>query len=278
VAVLAVPAALAGPALAEANPGPDLTSGVVVLRTANTLGTGFFVGGGTILTANHVLGDSDEVAVVAGEHESTGTVVRRNTTLDLAVVRTSLEGQARQMRGTAPVIGEEARVVGAAAGSLSMTRGIVSGFRELDGVRYIQTDAAINGGNSGGPLFDSDGKVLGVVVSKLPDSEGIGLAVPANAVRSFLAEAPDSTPTTQPSQGRQPATDAGPERSSLWWLALPLAMVLALFGSTMPLGRRRPPAITVTESDLQHLPFRPDTYRKEQPHVNDGLGHHRCDR
>ena len=78
-------------------------------------------------------------------------------------------------------------------GSASVTSGIVSAKRvSRSGVNLLQTDAAINPGSSGGPLFDRDGRVVGVNTGKLFESsdgrpvEGIGLAVAINEVRSRL--------------------------------------------------------------------------------------------
>ena len=64
--------------------------------------------------------------------------------------------------------------------SFSVSRGIVSGFREMDGVRFIQTDASLNPGNSGGPLLDMNGHLVAIVVWKAvgADLEGLGFGVP----------------------------------------------------------------------------------------------------
>ena len=66
--------------------------------------------------------------------------------------------------------------------SYTLTKGIVSSKdRAAGGQKYIQTDAAINSGNSGGPLLNDDGAVVGINSYKFSNSEGIGLAIPINA-------------------------------------------------------------------------------------------------
>ena len=68
-----------------------------------------------------------------------------------------------------------------------MTKGIISSKnRIISGHHYIQIDAAVNEGNSGGPLLDSNGNVLGVITLKLTDAEGIGLATPITVVSDWL--------------------------------------------------------------------------------------------
>ncbi len=71
--------------------------------------------------------------------------------------------------------------VSASRGSVAATRSDASG-----GTAYLQTTATVNPGNSGGPMLDEDGYVLGVVRLKLRDSDGIGFAIPVNAVKDFL--------------------------------------------------------------------------------------------
>lgn len=69
----------------------------------------------------------------------------------------------------------------------SVTSGIISGEQEYDDVNYIQTDAAINPGNSGGPLIDSEGLLIGVNTMILSETEGIGFAIPASAVKEDMS-------------------------------------------------------------------------------------------
>nr|MBP7451116.1 trypsin-like peptidase domain-containing protein [Flavobacteriales bacterium] len=88
-------------------------------------------------------------------------------------------------------VGEEVYAIGTPLDEKlgqSVTRGIVSGKRDLEDRAYIQTDVSINHGNSGGPLIDMDGKVIGVTTLKLTgrDVSGIGFAVPITTVLEML--------------------------------------------------------------------------------------------
>ncbi len=70
-----------------------------------------------------------------------------------------------------------------------ITEGIVSDkLRNVNGKSLIMTDCAINGGNSGGPLFDANGKVIGMVVSGITDAEGMNFAIPSNTIQKFIEE------------------------------------------------------------------------------------------
>ena len=75
-------------------------------------------------------------------------------------------------------------------GLASFTRGIISAIRDMDGVRYIQTDVTINFGSSGGCLIGFNGKMIGITAAAvLPlnlDAENVGLAVPIDQVQEFL--------------------------------------------------------------------------------------------
>ncbi len=73
----------------------------------------------------------------------------------------------------------------------TVTSGVVSGIREIDGTRYVQTDAPINPGNSGGPLITEDGRVIGINSRVMLGVQGIGFAIPIDAVfREFPEMAP----------------------------------------------------------------------------------------
>ncbi|MBK7855348.1 MAG: trypsin-like peptidase domain-containing protein [Bacteroidetes bacterium] len=70
----------------------------------------------------------------------------------------------------------------------SITKGIVSGFRENNGLKFIQSDVSINAGNSGGPLINDKGEIVGITTLKISGKgiEGLGFCIPANYVIEFL--------------------------------------------------------------------------------------------
>jgi S1-C subfamily serine protease len=242
---------------------------IAVVRTPGSVGTAFAVGPDRLATAAHVVEDADQVTVTVGRRTWAADVVRRSTARDLALL--TVQGARLQplllWRGAAPV-GEQVFAAGAALGQLSVTRGIVSGSRQLDGLTYLQTDAAVNPGNSGGPLLDEKGRVLGLVVSKLRSAEGISLAVPAREVGVFVRAAGPSDGTRR----ARASGDAGgtpaprkpgeqPAGTSAWWLAVPATAVLALAGArVIDRRRQKPPApIVITVADL--LPDGPGSDR-----------------
>lgn len=114
-----------------------------------------------------------------------------------------------------------------------MTSGLLSRVLERDGLTFIQTDAAVSGGNSGGPVFDECGMVVGVVVTKIvrEDVEGIGFAVSERDVRASLPKlrtagnraAAPGTPTTV-------AVDTSP---AVAWLAERFEQVYAFVDELM---------------------------------------------
>jgi S1-C subfamily serine protease len=222
------------------NPIEEALASVAVVHTQNSIGTAFAVGKGELLTAAHVVTGQHSVQLTVGSTQGTATVVTLSTRLDVAILRTRMAIPALSLSPTSPAMGENVYAIGAALGDLSITRGVISGQRSVGGFPHLQTDAAVNEGNSGGPIIDSSGSVLGLVVSKVRDAEGIGLAVPATVLRALLkGSLLDPRDTTEP---------AGPAAqhaaSQLWWLAIPLAGAVLLMMTT-PRRRSRPRRITV---------------------------------
>ncbi len=86
--------------------------------------------------------------------------------------------------------GERVFVIGNSLGyGTCITSGIVSDrLREVDGDNLLMTDCAINGGNSGGPIFNSSGKVIGTIVSQIPNAKGMNFAIPACDVIDFIED------------------------------------------------------------------------------------------
>jgi S1-C subfamily serine protease len=158
--------------------------GVVLIRSASSTGTGFFVTQDLLLTNAHVVDGASFVTVrLASGQSLQGRVERTSADLDLAVVRATAPPNANQILqlGSASLIrpGQEVIAIGSPLGlQNTVTRGIVSAIRESGGVSLIQTDAAINPGNSGGPLLDRDGRVIGVTTLKvMRGAESLGFAV-----------------------------------------------------------------------------------------------------
>jgi serine protease Do len=158
----------------------------VVLRCAGSVGTGFFVAPDLVLTNAHVLcpGGEEIRAVFADGREFTGRPVESDSWLDLGLVRVPGTGASPLPLGDATVLrtGDEVVFVGTPQGlEFTVHEGIVSHTgRNLLGVAFLQIDANVNSGNSGGPLFDQQGRVVGIVSAKLEQAEGLGFVLPIN--------------------------------------------------------------------------------------------------
>ncbi len=165
---------------------------VVVVDNVKSFGSGFFVNGkGLIVTNAHVVGDSYEVTVFTRDKKKyKGKVTACDPKLDLALV-SSPQGGSKWLglsTVTEDMVGQDVVAIGAPKGlPWSVSKGIVSALRN-DGKRHIvQTDAAVNGGNSGGPLIHiATGKVVGVNSFILKNTEGLNFAVSVDEVKGFL--------------------------------------------------------------------------------------------
>ena len=170
--------------------------GVVKIQTPKNSGSGFFVtGDGLIVTNRHVVGHEKSVSVrMRNGSVSIGKVVARNARHDLALVQITARNltHLRLSRGGQAGIGNDVLAIGAPEGyDWSVARGIVSALRLENGVRVIQTDTAINHGNSGGPLIDlSTGIVIGVNTYGISKkvAEGLNFAVASEEVLATFPE------------------------------------------------------------------------------------------
>lgn len=197
---------------ATAKPQPPsqydrLLDSVVVVRNEVGRGSGFFISKkGLLVTNSHVVGDNLSVTIrLRNGKELVGKVVETRPDLDLALIDIN-EHSPNWLRLASPNeggVGEEVMAIGAPIGLFwSVSRGIISGIRDEDPIRYIQTDAALNSGNSGGPLILIDsGRVVGantITYFKFL-TEGISLAVSADNIREAFSEhLPDGTEATIP--------------------------------------------------------------------------------
>jgi len=173
---------------------------VVRLRAGDGMGTGFVVSeSGQIVTNPHVVGNDDAPSVETYEGETfAAKTLRRSSEADLALVQVDPpSGEWVPMRVelvALPEVGSDVYVIGHPVGlGWTITRGIVSAVRragEVAPTQIIQTDAAISPGNSGGPLLDRHGHLVGVVVSKLagPGIESVGFAIPVSETAAFMAQ------------------------------------------------------------------------------------------
>ncbi|MFM8700063.1 MAG: Do family serine endopeptidase [Hyphomicrobiales bacterium] len=170
-------------------------------RRSSSLGSGFVIdAAGIIVTNNHVIGDADEITVIFTDgRKLKADIVGKDPKVDLAVLRVKPDKPLTAVKfGDSDMsrIGDWVMAIGNPFGlGGSVSAGIVSArnrdISDQSYGQYIQTDAAINKGNSGGPLFNMDGDVIGVntaILSPSGGSIGIGFAVPSNMARPVVEQ------------------------------------------------------------------------------------------
>ncbi len=175
-------------------------------RPMTGLGSGFIIDkAGIIVTNNHVIEGADEITVIMSDQtEFTAELLGRDPKADLAVLKiepgqtklTAVEwGDSDLMR-----VGDWSIAIGNPLGlGGTVTAGIISAIsRDLRGsspyVKFLQTDASINRGNSGGPLFNVEGKVIGIntaIISQTGGSIGLGFAIPSNSAKKIVQQLKD---------------------------------------------------------------------------------------
>ncbi len=170
-------------------------------ETDKGMGTGFFISkNGYIITNNHVVQNAVKVSIKdIDDKEFSAKIIGTDASSDLALLKVEGDNFPHIELGDSDTIevGEWVLAIGNPLGqNLSVTSGIISAKgRHLDGLsdvtvqNFIQTDAAINRGNSGGPLVDMNGKAIGinsVILSTSGGSIGIGFAIPANLARKVI--------------------------------------------------------------------------------------------
>ncbi len=169
-------------------------------RSANALGSGFVISeDGYIVTNNHVIDGADEIMIEFFDgKELPATLVGRDKNVDIALLKVEAGGALPFVDfGDSDIarVGDWVMAMGNPLGQgFSVSAGIISARnRELSGAYddFIQTDAAINRGNSGGPLFDMDGDVIGVntaIMSPTGGSIGIGFSMASKVVEPVVKQ------------------------------------------------------------------------------------------
>ena len=171
---------------------------MVVVKTEKGLGTGFFIETNKILTNYHVIENSSVISIKDKKGKSSSAVLlKKDLERDLALLITNMNGQPVQFYNEPLFTGMEVQALGHPKGlKFSMTAGIISSVRKMsstysvtndENILFIQTDAAINQGNSGGPLFYND-FVVGVNTQGLAkdQTEGLNFAVHVEEIQKFL--------------------------------------------------------------------------------------------
>ena len=173
----------------------EVIPGVVSINTDKAAGTGFIVhSSGYIVTNQHVVADAKQISAIDHNGKTyAASVVASDNVKDLALLK--IEGDnfsSLKLADSQSVsVGNKVIAIGNPLGlSFSVTEGIVSAVdrKGPNGLEaYIQTDVTLNRGNSGGPLINSAGDVIGVNNFKIGEAEGLGFALESNVVRDFIA-------------------------------------------------------------------------------------------
>jgi serine protease Do len=173
-------------------------------RRASSLGSGFIIDKtGFVVTNNHVIAEADEITVIL--HDDTrhdATVIGRDPKTDLALLKIEVDGDLPFVAwgdSTGARVGDWVVAIGNPFGlGGTVTAGIISARqRDINQGPYdsfIQTDASINRGNSGGPMFNMDGRVIGVntaIFSPTGGSVGVGFSIPSSIAERVVTQLRD---------------------------------------------------------------------------------------
>ena len=191
---------------------------VVLIDAGDGTGSGFVVDTtGYILTNEHVVRGSTWVSVILDNGDRlTAYVAATDASRDIALIKVDRSFQSVLQFATEAREGEEVIALGYPFGytlgqGMTITTGIVSALRTYDGVAYVQTDSALNPGNSGGPLLNLTGAVVGMNTAGITDAQGLNFAVRYDvltgrlpALRGSAARPPTVTPTPTPTPELEP--------------------------------------------------------------------------
>lgn len=190
------------PQMTTAEAAERYAPAVVLVKTAAGLGSGFFINKtGDLITNFHVIRGEKHISVT--QFIKDGQVLRRVVYKDVEIVATAPFHDLVVLRvnefdaDVTPVIfepeetlniGEPVFAIGNPLGlERTVTEGVLSQtHRNFGGILYLQVDAPVNPGNSGGPLFNARGQVIGVINMGVPSMEGLNFAIPARHLKYIL--------------------------------------------------------------------------------------------
>jgi S1-C subfamily serine protease len=171
----------------------DALPAVVTVETSEGRGSAFFIAPDRLLTNAHVVGRNAWVRLKGPDGlDLDATVERSDTDYDVAVlkVRQPKAKQATLNLGSLEQTraGEQVIAIGSPLGLLqnTVTKGILSGYRQMGPTLLVQTDAALNPGNSGGPLLDGHGLVIGINSALIRGAQGLNFAIAIDHAKALL--------------------------------------------------------------------------------------------
>ncbi len=163
---------------------------VVSITTDIGIGSGAIIDkDGYIITNRHVIENARKGSVKTSDGRVHAVrIVAKSPHADLAVLK--IEGEFSRLLFTKkPLVGSRIIAMGSPAGlEFTVTEGIVSAVRTIGNIEYVQTDLSLNPGNSGGPVVNTKGEIVGIVSQKVKGFEGLGFAIAPEEAKQFVAE------------------------------------------------------------------------------------------
>ncbi len=168
---------------------------VITVEGEKGFGSGFFISGnGYLVTNNHVVEKEKKIKVrIRKDYKLDAEVVKTNFEYDLALLKVKYDSVPGLWLADSDSVdsGDPVVAIGTPLDltlSSTLTKGIISGAREFSGIKMLQTDVSINSGNSGGPLINEKGEVIGMSTLKVKANgvEGIGFCIPSNDIIRML--------------------------------------------------------------------------------------------
>lgn len=189
-------------------------------------GSGVVIGPGRVVTNWHVIEGASRIFLKYKGVNYRARLVADKRYYDLAILQSDeLDAKVAAISSVDGIeVGANVYAIGNPRGlELTLSSGLISGKRDVEGVSFIQTSAPISPGSSGGGLFNSESKLIGITTMNLIDSQNLNFAVPIDLVKKFAREADETTPI--PNNGAK--TKAGS------YVTTVLVVVLLVLGATI---------------------------------------------
>ena len=181
------------------------------------MGSGFYFRSGLIATNFHVIDGTNSFLIRNigdGQEFRDATVKSYSERLDIAILSTATKGNALPIAASTSEIGDQVMTIGNPRGlEGSVSVGIVSGVRKAGELTFYQITAPISPGSSGGPVFNTDGSVIGIATFTLQDSQNLNFAMPASLLTTLETKSMAWEPPGAPKVTRVKRENAGIEMS-----------------------------------------------------------------
>jgi len=179
----------------------DVVQSVVTVKTTDSIGTGFFINPeGYIVTNYHVIRDGEDFIEVITYNKQMyqARFIGADETRDLALLQIPGTYNALKLAEDDEIqVGKKVIAIGNPLGlSFTVTEGIISGINRLGPsglAEYVQTDVSLNPGNSGGPLIDTRGEVVGINNFKIGGAEALGFSLESPVIKQQINEIANKT-------------------------------------------------------------------------------------